>query len=35
MHFLEPIPAGTLTKEELKEKVFNVMKEYYVQHSRQ
>ncbi|MEO6611409.1 MAG: lysophospholipid acyltransferase family protein [Chitinophagaceae bacterium] len=35
MHFLEPITTGTQTKEELKEKVFNVMKDYYVQHSRQ
>ncbi len=30
MHFLEPVPAGTQTAEELKEKVFNLMKDYYV-----
>src|SRR5260221_656030 len=35
IHFLEPIPAGTLTSEQLKEKVFNRMKDYYVQHLNQ
>jgi 1-acyl-sn-glycerol-3-phosphate acyltransferase len=33
MHFLEPVPVGTLTTEELKEKVFSLMKDYYVQHN--
>jgi 1-acyl-sn-glycerol-3-phosphate acyltransferase len=32
MHFLNPVPVDTQTKEQLKEKVFNLMKEYYVQH---
>ncbi len=34
MHFLEPVPVGMLTKEELKEKVFTIMKEYYIEHNR-
>lgn len=29
MHFLEPIPAGSLSPDEIKEKVFRVMKDYY------
>jgi 1-acyl-sn-glycerol-3-phosphate acyltransferase len=32
MHFLVPVAVGSQTKEELKEKVFKLMKEYYVQH---
>jgi 1-acyl-sn-glycerol-3-phosphate acyltransferase len=35
MHFLEPIPAGTQTMEQLKEKVFAVMQEYYVNNKDQ
>lgn len=31
MHFLDPIEPGNYTMEELKEKTFAVMKEYYVQ----
>ncbi|HLG40633.1 MAG TPA: lysophospholipid acyltransferase family protein [Chitinophagaceae bacterium] len=30
MHFLEPVEPGTQTLDQLKEKVFTVMKEYYV-----
>ncbi len=33
MHFLEPIPVAAQTAEQLKEKVFTRMKEYYLQHS--
>jgi 1-acyl-sn-glycerol-3-phosphate acyltransferase len=32
MHFLEPVAVGSLTADQLKEKVFNLVKEYYVQH---
>lgn len=32
MHFLEPVPPGTQTADELKEKVFELMKDYYVHH---
>lgn len=32
MHFLEPVPAGSQTADQLKEKVFSVMKEYYIRH---
>lgn len=32
MHFLEPVPPGTETADQLKERVFNLMKDYYVQH---
>jgi 1-acyl-sn-glycerol-3-phosphate acyltransferase len=32
MHFLEPVPVGSMTADELKEKLFFLMKEYYVQH---
>lgn len=32
MHFLPAIEVGTQTAEELKEKIFLLMKEYYVQH---
>ena len=35
MHFLEPVPVDALTLEQLKEKVFTLMKEYYVQHAHQ
>ena len=35
MHFLEPVPVGSLTAEQLKEKIFTLMKEYYVQHKDQ
>jgi 1-acyl-sn-glycerol-3-phosphate acyltransferase len=34
MHFLEPVAVGTQTLEELKEKVFNIMQEYYVNNQR-
>jgi len=30
MHFLEPVAVGSLSVEQLKEKVFGLMKEYYV-----
>ncbi len=33
MHFLEAIPAAGLTAEELKEKVFNVMADYYTRNN--
>lgn len=33
MHFLRPISPGALSRDQLKEKVFNVMKEYYVNHA--
>lgn len=33
LHFLEPIPPGTMNTEELKEKVFGVMRDYYTKHS--
>jgi 1-acyl-sn-glycerol-3-phosphate acyltransferase len=32
MHFLEPVNPDGLTTETLKEKVFTIMKDYYVQH---
>ena len=32
MHFLEPVPPGTETADQLKEKIFELMKNYYVQH---
>ena len=32
MHFLEPVPPGTETADHLKEKIFELMKNYYVQH---
>lgn len=32
MHYLEPVPVGSQTADELKEKVFQIMKEYYVEH---
>ncbi len=32
MHFLEPVPVASLTAEQLKEKVFILMRDYYVQH---
>ena len=35
MHFLEPVPADGLTTDQLKEKVFSIMKDYYVQHNHQ
>lgn len=35
IHFLEPVPVGSLTVTQLKEKVFTLMKEYYVQHNHQ
>jgi 1-acyl-sn-glycerol-3-phosphate acyltransferase len=35
MHFLPPIEPGTLTPEQLREKIFAEMKNYYVQHSNQ
>jgi 1-acyl-sn-glycerol-3-phosphate acyltransferase len=33
MHFLEPVSPDGLTPETLKEKVFTIMKDYYVEHS--
>ncbi|MDZ4808693.1 MAG: 1-acyl-sn-glycerol-3-phosphate acyltransferase [Bacteroidota bacterium] len=33
MHFLEAIPANGQTTEQLRDKVFAIMKDYYVQHS--
>jgi len=33
MHFLEPVSPEGLTREVLKENVFTIMKEYYVQHA--
>ncbi|MDP4264640.1 MAG: lysophospholipid acyltransferase family protein [Bacteroidota bacterium] len=35
MHFLEPVPPGTQTAEQLKEKVFGLIKDYYVSHKDQ
>jgi 1-acyl-sn-glycerol-3-phosphate acyltransferase len=35
MHFLEPIAPGSLTVEELKDKVFFTMRDYYVKHKDQ
>ncbi|MBS1920685.1 MAG: 1-acyl-sn-glycerol-3-phosphate acyltransferase [Bacteroidetes bacterium] len=32
MHFLPPIETGSQTSQELKEKIFRVMNDYYVQH---
>ena len=32
MHFLEAIPVDGQTAEELRDKVFEIMKDYYVQH---
>ncbi len=32
MHFLEPIPVNGMTTDQLKEKLFLLMKDYYVQH---
>ena len=32
MHFLEPVSPEWMTTEQLKEKVFARMKEYYIQH---
>ena len=33
MHFLEPVSPSSQTTEQLKEKVFNMMKDYFVEHS--
>ena len=33
MHFLEPVAPGSMTIEELKEKVFGIMKAYFVKHN--
>jgi len=33
MHFLEPVPTGNNTAEQLKEKIFAIMKEYYLRHN--
>jgi len=33
MHFLTPVPVGNKTAQELKEEVFQLMKDYYVQHA--
>ncbi|MES1218657.1 MAG: lysophospholipid acyltransferase family protein [Bacteroidota bacterium] len=32
MHFLEPVPVDSQTKDQLKEKLFTLMSEYYTQH---
>ncbi len=32
MHFLEPVPVNGQTAEQLREKVFSIMKDYYVQY---
>ena len=32
MHFLEPVPVDSMTSDQLKEKLFNLMKEYYIGH---
>lgn len=34
MHFLPPVDVKDKTTQEVKEEVFNIMKEYYVQHNR-
>ncbi len=33
MHFLDAVPVNGQTSEQLKEKVFGIMKEYYIQHN--
>ncbi len=33
MHFLEPVPVGSYSIEELKDEVYRQMKEYYVKHN--
>ena len=33
MHFLEPVPVAEQTADQLKEKVFEIMKAYYIQHN--
>lgn len=33
MHFLEPVPVAEHTADQLKEKVFEIMKAYYLQHN--
>lgn len=33
MHFLEPVPVAEQTSDQLKEKVFEIMKAYYIQHN--
>ncbi|MFC0776221.1 lysophospholipid acyltransferase family protein [Terrimonas alba] len=33
MHFLEPIESNNISAEQLKEKVFEIMKDYFVKHS--
>ncbi len=35
MHFLPPVEVASQTAEQLKEKIFALMKEYYIQHSPQ
>jgi 1-acyl-sn-glycerol-3-phosphate acyltransferase len=32
MHFLEPVPVNSMTADQLKEKLFQLMKDYYMQH---
>ena len=34
MHFLEPIPPGAMTRDQLKEKVFSIMEKYYLLHKK-
>ncbi|HEY6064228.1 MAG TPA: lysophospholipid acyltransferase family protein [Chitinophagaceae bacterium] len=34
LHFLEAVPVDGLTAEQLQEKIFNIMKDYYVQNRR-
>jgi 1-acyl-sn-glycerol-3-phosphate acyltransferase len=35
MHFLEPVAPASQTPEQLKEKIFNLMKDHFVQHKNQ
>ncbi|HEY6502966.1 MAG TPA: lysophospholipid acyltransferase family protein, partial [Chitinophagaceae bacterium] len=35
MHFLEAVPVGSLSADQLKEKVFSIMKDHYVQNRDQ
>ena len=34
MHFLEPVESNNISTEQLKEKVFEIMKDYFVKHNR-
>lgn len=35
MHFLEPVESNNISAEQLKEKVFGIMKDYFVKHTHQ